>query len=110
MDSSKGSSARKCSSATRLAKAEIRECMARASVPATMVDMGSFIASYALGFILRLSCTRAQSLSLGLRRIVGGVLALLAAVILISASCKFTQVGAVPQRTVFCLIPSESAR
>jgi len=42
--------------------------------------------------------------------IVGGMDVLLAAVILISASSKFKQIGAVPQRNVFCPIPPQSAR
>jgi hypothetical protein len=86
----------------QLAKAEIKDRVAKMHGPAAWMGVGSVIFLYGLGFILlaivyKLGTIMEPWLA---ALLVGGVLALFAAVILISATSKLRRIDAVPQRTV----------
>jgi hypothetical protein len=86
----------------QLAKAEIKDRVAKMRGPAAWMGAGSVIFLYGLGFIMlaivyKLGTIMEPWLA---ALIVGGVLALFAAVILISATSRLKRIDAVPQRTV----------
>jgi hypothetical protein len=89
----------------QLAKVEITDRMARASGPTKMVGVGSLIALYAIGFILLAVVYKLSTLVEPWMAacIVGGVLGLLATIILIAATSKLKRIDAVPQKTVAAL-------
>ncbi|HEX4535783.1 MAG TPA: phage holin family protein [Candidatus Acidoferrum sp.] len=86
----------------RLAKAEVKQEASKAAPPLKMIVVGAAIGFYALGFLI-------FTLVMGLATmmatwqaalIVGGILGLIALVLITSASKGFKQVNTVPERTV----------
>lgn len=89
----------------QLAKVEIQDRMARARGPARMVGVGSLIALYAVGFVLLAAVYKLSTFVQPwiAAFIVGGVLGLLAIIILIPATSNLKRIDAVPQKTVEAL-------
>jgi uncharacterized membrane protein YqjE len=86
----------------RLAKAEVREEASKAAPPLKMIVIGAGIGFYALGFLLfTLVMGLATVVATWLAAlIVGAVLGLIALVLITTASKRFKQVNAVPERTI----------
>ena len=82
----------------QLAKAEIKDRVAKMRGPAAWMGVGSVIMGFILLAIVYKLGTIMEPWLAAL--LVGGVLALFAAVILISATSKLRRIDAVPQRTV----------
>jgi uncharacterized membrane protein YqjE len=86
----------------RLAKAEVKQEASQAAPPLKMIVAGAAIGFYALGFLL---FTAVMGLATMMATwlaalIVGGVLGLIALVLMTSASKRLKQVNTVPERTI----------
>jgi uncharacterized membrane protein YqjE len=86
----------------RLAKAEVREEASKAAPPLKLIIVGAGIGFYALGFLIfTLVMGLATMMATWLAAlIVGGVLGLIALVLITSASKRLKQVNTVPERTI----------
>jgi uncharacterized membrane protein YqjE len=86
----------------RLAKAEVKEEASQAAPPLKMMVVGAGIGFYALGFLIfTLVMGLATMVATWLAAlIVGGVLALIALVLITTASKRLKQVNKVPERTI----------
>jgi|SRR5665213_234629 len=90
------------SSEFRLQKAEIKESTAKLRGPVTLLGVGFTLSLYAVGFLLlavvyKLSTTMDAWMA---ALLVGGGLAVIAIVTLISATTKLKHVNVVPEKTV----------
>jgi len=86
----------------RLAKAEVKEEASQAAPPLKMMVVGAGIGFYALGFLIfTLVMGLATMVATWLAAlIVGGVLGLIALVLITTASKRLKQVNKVPERTI----------